>query len=212
MIQKDKESSFDRIKGILIFRDDIEEIIDLLNQYNLTIEIQDENYLYENIDDLIKHKGSHPKKLKVEARNRDLRESINLDFEKKVVSIFSYGSKNMYALSFELKDYFKSKRTWYFRIFNTWFFLGAVISLSFFLNSISKEKLIEETLKLWVFGTLVLLLLISLLMDFTTHGINLIRKHEYGFWKRNQDKILLSIITAIFAILGTLLVQWLTKK
>ena len=171
MIHKEQTYFSITLRGVLVFRDNIEEIIDRLKKYSLTIEIHDENYSYENIDDLIKQKGNHPKTLEIKAENKNkgYYESVNLDFDGKAVTIRSHGSKNMYALGFELKDYLKSKRPWYFRFFNPWLFFGAFIGWGLFFNpKFSENKSTANTLRIWISGILILLFLISLYINFMT--------------------------------------------
>ena len=212
MIQKDRSHFSNSIKGTLIFRDDIEQIINRLKQLFSIIEIEDENYIYEDIDDFIKHKGLHPKSLKIGARNQGSHESININFNEKNIYISGYGLKNLYSLGFELKDYLSKRRRWYLRIFNVWIFLGGFGgSVLFLLNSLLAERKTDHPSLFWLTGILGFFLLISLLVNSMTYGLNLIRKHEYGFCERNKDKILLSIIAAIFGIIATLVTQWFVK-
>ncbi len=213
MIQKDKTYFSQTLEGIQIFEDDIDEIMSRLAKHSLNIEIHDENNLYENITEVRKINGIHPKTLKIDARNKTLYESASLDFDKKKVRISCHGTENMYALGFELKDYLKDRRPLYIRIFNSWkwffFVFGSSGILKFALDS---KDSVSRPWILWTWGAFAVILLVSVFTGTITHGLNLTRRHEYGFWKRNRDSIILAIIGTIFGILSTLLIQWLTKK
>lgn len=61
-MNRKKEKYFNsNIPGVKLYLDDIEHIIDILKIENTTIEISDEENIYESIDELRKIKGNNPK-------------------------------------------------------------------------------------------------------------------------------------------------------
>ena len=201
------------IYGIRIFRDDIEEVLTLLTKKSLKIEIHDSKNIYENIDEVINLRGNKSKKIKIEGKDNSSFESVTIDIEGNRVWICSSGSENMYSFGFELKDFFKSKVPWHYKVFNPWIF-GLLIIPAFYISNYYVDEKTNSILYHWVNGVcfiIDIILLLSILIRNNSYGLTLSRKHEYGFLNRNKDKIIVAVITALLGSLLTLLIQWLTK-
>jgi len=220
MIQKDKTHFYQTLKGIRLFEEDINEIISRLKKYSLIIEIQDKNNLYDNIEEVKQNKGVHPKILNIDAKSKiDLGkretyyESASLDFDRKKVRISFGGSERLYSLGFEIKDYLKARRPLYIRIFNyeNWLFFASFF-VGMILFTLKEKDSFYRFLILYISVPFFVVFVISVFVGVTTHGLNLTRRHEYGFWKRNKDRILVAIIAAALGVFSTLFVQWISKK
>jgi ABC-type bacteriocin/lantibiotic exporter with double-glycine peptidase domain len=213
MKQKISKHFYETISGIRIFRDDIDELLQWFQNKSLVTKIHDSSSVYENIEEVINFKGNNPKQLALEGESESKWESVTISIEKEKVSISSTGSEAMYAFGFELKDYFLNRVPWHYKVFNPWiFFILIPVStaiLQIFIDD--KTKNLRYPWLWWIFVTVTLFLIISIVNRYFGFGLTLTRKHEYGFWKRNKDKILLTILGALIGSALTLFFQWVQK-
>jgi hypothetical protein len=216
---KQKKETFysTRIKGFVVFRNDIEEALNILTDNGLSITLQDDNHFYDNIDEIIRNVGNRPKKLKIEARNKETYESVGLTFDKNELSINCHGSEQMYSLGFRLKNYFSKTIPWHYKVFNPWFFYFTTIT-PLFTITLAFDNTTNELERPWVlvlFAISFLMILFSYLLRKNVYGIRLVKSHEHGFWKRNKDSLIVTLIStivgAVLGVIGTLLVQHFSK-
>lgn len=204
MRKKTEEQFIEIIRGVRLYRDDIEYILDRFQKKSLSAKITDSTSIYESIDEVIKYKGNNPVELFIEGTDNKKQELVNIKIEKAKVTIFSMGSESMFTFGFEMKDFISSKIILFFKIplFIIW--ILAMISLTFWAG-------LQKSWLIWLCISLLVIWILAHIHRITYNGLTLSRKHEYGFWKRNKDKIILGIITAILGSLVTLLIQWLIE-
>jgi hypothetical protein len=205
------------VDGIRVFRDDIEDILSLLTIKSFNIEIHDSTAVYEDLDELITLKGNHVLSIEIKGDKKIgdwNREWVSIKFGKRDVLIFASGSEFMYAFGYELEGFFKSKIAWYNRIFNPWYFIIPPCLFSTLLigNYDKYSKTAFYQFSMWLMASFIFLSIISLAIRYFNYGVTLTRRHEYGFWNRNKDKILLMIIATIFGSILTLIIQWMNKR
>jgi hypothetical protein len=210
MKQKKKTDYFQIIKGIIIFRDNVEEILSILTSNGLYISLQDEQNVYDKIEEIKETVGVNLKELKIDARNKETDESVSLSFEKNKLLISCYGSERMYSLGFQLEDYFSRTIPWHYKVFNPYIYqvMNLIFCVVFFIFNKTNGVLAILTL------VNLLLLFFSYILRKYAYGIRLVKHHEHGFWKRNKDNIILTIIGAVigafFGVIGTLFVQFVS--
>lgn len=216
MKQKQEIYYSGNLKGLVTYRNDIEEALNILTDNGLSVTFHDDKHIYDNIDEIVKNVGINPKKLKIEARNRDIYESVGLSFEKNELSIVCHGSEKMYSLGFRLKDYFAKTIPWHYKVFNPWLFYFTTFTPLYVLT-FAFDKTTNDVKRPWILVIFALSLslgLLSYLLRKNAYGIRLIKSHEHGFWKRNKDSLLVSLIStiigAVLGVIGTLLVQYFT--
>ncbi|MBI1767859.1 MAG: hypothetical protein HYR67_05770 [Bacteroidetes bacterium] len=228
MKQKDKTEFSESIEGIQLFRDDIEHIISRLTKHDFKIEIQDSDIIYDNLDEILKLKGPNPKKLYIRGtpsvpeeklKNQpneigDILKWTSIDIKGNHVHIFSRGSEKIYTFGFELKDFLKTKVKWHYKVFNPLyiFYLSLICIAVCSFNIDKKTDTIRYSWLIWMTGTVVIINIASLINRFVWPGIILTRKHEYGFWNRNKDKILVGIITGLASLIAGIIIGRLTDK
>lgn len=216
MKQKQETYYSARLKGIVPFRNDIERVLTILNDSGLDISIEDDNNVYDSINEVIHNVGTNPRKIEIRGKNKNTYESVGLIFEKTKLLINCHGSEQMYSLGFRIKEYFSKTIPWHYRIFNPWIYYFTTITPLLALT-FAFDKTTGELKRPWIlvfFSLSLLLWFFSYILRNNAYGIKLIKNHEYGFWKRNKDGLKVSIISTIIgAILGvicTLLVQYIS--
>ncbi len=214
-MKKKTESYYsDRIKGFVAFRNDIEEVLNILTDNGLSITFQDDKHYYDNIDEIIRNVGNSPKTIIIEARNKDTFESVRLNFDKNELLINCIGSEQMYSLGFRLKNYFSKTIPWHYKVFNPWIFYFTTIPLIFTIT-LAFDKATNELTRPWIlvlFAISSLFGLFSCFLRKKAYGIKLVRIHEHGFWKRNKDNLIVTLISTLIGValgvIGTLLVEY----
>ena len=217
MKQKKETYYSERIKGFVVFRNNIEEALNILTDNGLSVTLQDDKHFYDNIDEIIRNVGNSPKKIKVEARNKETYESVGLTFDKNELSINCQGSEQMYSLGFRLKNYFSETIPWHYKVFNPWIFFFTSIT-PIYTITLAFDKITNELTRPWIlvlFAISFLLWLFSYFLRKNTYGIRLVKSHEHGFWKRNKDSLIVTLIStiigAVLGVIGTLLVQYFNE-
>lgn len=215
MIPKKSTSYSSSIQGAKIFREEIDYIISRCSQKGIDVVISDDENVFDSIDELITMKGLRPNKVQLSGKlNGSLFDSINIDFSTAFISIRTFGTDDLVSFGYELNSYLVKRIPSYYNLsqhpsigFMIWF-------LSAF--CIGGAPQLKETLifKLIVFITILLFIfwLITYLDKKQNHKINLIRMHEHGFIKRNSDKILMMLLSALVGSILTLFVSWLISK
>jgi hypothetical protein len=213
MIQKTNTDYSKTIEGTKLYREDIENILSRLNSVLQKVEIHDSKNIYDNIDDVLSHNGQNPTEISISAQNSDYSlEYFTINIKKERITIYSRGSEKMYALGIEIRELIKSNGIWYYKILNPsnllFFTFLASISLALFYDK--KTKTLNPTWLSWIVIALFLLVFFSYVYRYLWSSLTLVRKHEYGFWNRNKDKIILTSIGLILGSIITILVQLIT--
>lgn len=215
MKQKKKERFIDVIKGVQFFREDIEYIISRCQSQSINLVISDENNIFENIDELANYKGNRPSKIELKGKLETVLYSyIHISIESGRVIISTDGSEQLYSFGHELQAFIKSKIPWYYKVSDPWLWGAITILLIAFGLPIheNNSEIIKYQGTLWFvlfFGTIWLISIASRYFNFT---INLSRKHEYGFFKKNSDKLILAFISSIIGAFIALLFSLLKNK
>jgi hypothetical protein len=192
------KSYYESVSNVIFFLGDFENLIEKIEKYFETdqIVLSDNEYEYSDFDELIRKKGHYPKKIQIKALNPKTHESIDCMFDDRKVDILAHGSDRMFLLGYELNEFLTSPKVM-FPIKNP-YYLGLVTSASlgfvgygidFATGKIKNPEVINLWLILFSFWLTLKLIYLSI------SRINLIRKHDYGFFKRNKDKLLVSVIS-----------------
>lgn len=208
-MQKIKYNNYSKsISNAKLYLDDIEDIIEKLTQKSLTVKIYDDQNIYDNITEVIELKGKNPKKLSI-VGNADFLESISLKIEKNDIWIYSNGSETLYLYGIELNDFIRTKKNWLLSILNpNILFVSSIISLVFVILLIDfKTKTLPYNWLIWIPTALYSLLIFRTIIKYFWTNLELVRRHQYGFIKRNKDSILLMIIGAILGSILTIITQ-----
>jgi hypothetical protein len=190
-MQKIKNTNFSKsIYNAKLYLEDIEDIIEILNRKSLKIGIYDDNNLYENIGEVIELRGKSPKKLTING-NGEFLESISIRIEKNEIWIHSSGSERLYSCGIELNDFIRAKKNWLLSSLNPYYlFASSITTLTVLIILFDKEtKTLPYQWLVWIPVTLYSLLIFRTIVKYFWRNLELVRKHEYGFFRRNKDSI-----------------------
>jgi hypothetical protein len=206
-LEKKKQTNFkSTIRDIKLFLDDIEGIMSVMKSNGMDVEISDSENKYDSIQDLITHKGENPVEIILEGKQQGSSFGQCSVFLKGYALILIEGSSNFISCGYELENLLnKKKRKWYQPVFDALHakvsFLGLMIFLCVYWYCLEYHDATFSDI--WVASLSgliippVILFAYSELNPMGNRKIELIRKHEISFYKRNKDKIWLAIITGV---------------
>ena len=201
------------MSGIRVFRDDIEELITLLTNNGFHPELSNSDIIFDSLDEVIQRQGNSPSRLNIDGKKDGEFQSVSIRFDEENVYISSFGSTTAYSVSRAVSDLLKEKISIHYKTFNPRLYgilaLG-ILPFYWVVSYTNTEQLKLPLLWIWVFVASACI--ISLLIRSTSYGVSLLHRHEYGFWKRNKDKLMVSICSTMAGIGLTLLFQYLSGK
>lgn len=199
------------IPAVKLFREDLEEIINILKENGGEISISDKKYEYDSLDELEKETGSTIRSLEIKSR----RPHVYLSFSRGMPGIHLFASADddnkAEASLLKIKAFLDTKKQWLYYLFNR---VTAVPFLLGFwaLPHITIEKFIQIFPDRLMRACIAISLIVVPLMAFVVetgmiYSITLKKKHlAGGFWARNRENILMCIISAtIGAVIARLI-------
>jgi hypothetical protein len=197
---------------VILYLDDLKEILALASARFSEIEIQGEGYKYASLDDVISTKGRRPKELLIQFPPEPSMFHLHLGGSQKNSLETMTAESDLFQ---SVKSLLEQRR----RALNQ-FSLGFVaivpslLGLALMMRPSSEvgiPPLIEGVvIGILLFVPAALTLWLRQAEDSFFNQIILEKQHEAdSFWKRNKDKIWLLLIGTLFGILGTLFTQWI---
>lgn len=188
-------------------RNDLEFIITLANDRGFKTEISDHEYKYESTDEVIKEKGSTPKRLEIvitDPNDNDMTiRRTSIDICNLGVSVNAFASVDLLNTTREIIERLQNAKQRINKFIE-------VIGYSYWPSLIIINALAwlgyTQTIKTSLAGLLVITTVTFFgIAKYTIEympAINLERKHE-NFFSRNKDKLVLLIIGTIIGVLVT---------
>jgi|GEM_PF-6395124 len=213
MIQKRQETFIYIIRGTQIFKEDIDYITLKCHQKSVTLKISDNDYVYENLEELIANKGKTPNKVELKGKLESIMfSSLDIVLEPRKVSLTAYGSDDLFSFAHELKAYLLNKVPVHYKLLNPqlWGIITWLLFMCWLYIRPNGGAQIRNNYFLYAAVTFLCLWIISFANRRINFKVNLVRKHEHGFFKRNSDALILMVISAVFGSLLTLFITWLT--
>jgi len=209
-------SRSDNYHSIHLYREDLEQIIDILSEISEQIEISDGEYVYDSLDELITQKGLKPKKIFIRVLTSTLLDvTIRLKFNSIWLSCSNSDKDSLYAYD-RIREILTKKRSILSRVFNPIFAVFVSFSLLLFLilvpfdlrASLFSNYWRTELFFILLFGIPVLSVALRL---GCFSSFNLIRSNEQiNFFSRQKDDLIKIVIGAIIGALFTLLISQFT--
>ena len=212
-IRKKSDSSSEYFPTMLLYLEDIQEILSILSENCSEVKLEDQEYFYGSLDQLIQTRGTHPNILRIRTNDP----TLHLSFSKKefISSIHLYGS-SLFGSDHEpvyliIRKFLLNRKHWVNSLFQPFIAIFFLIVLVFW-EMISRELNIPSQFYLpyilfsSLYGVFTVLMRTGFLFS-----IRLVKKHEeQSFWSRNRDKIILVIISSIIgAIIKTIIDNFL---
>jgi len=196
--------------SVHFYRDDFVQIINILSEISDQVEISDDDYVYESLDELISQKGLKPKKVFISSSSP----YVSILLGHRFIWIYSRETdkESLYAYD-RIREVLRKRRSILSRVINPGvaIFFSSVLWLFFILIPADLHKIIAPND--WTKASFFILLLgIPALSLFLRTGgfssFTLIPFHEQNsFFSRQKDDLIKIAIGAIIGALLTLLVS-----
>jgi hypothetical protein len=212
MIQKRQETFAYIIRGTQIFKEDIDYIILKCHQKSVSLKISDNDYVYENLEELIANKGKTPNKVELKGKlESTMFSSLDIVLEPRKVSLAAYGSDDLFSFAHELKDYLLRKVPIHYKLLNpqVWGIITWLFVMSWLYIRPRDETQLRNNWFLYSATVFFFLWIISFANRRINFKVNLVRKHEHGFFNRNADSLKVALIGAIIGAALTMLTTYL---
>lgn len=196
-----------KVPPIPLFRSDLEEIFAIAETRNFDIQISDDRYEYEDLDDLKANRGDRVKNITITLRRENkIPLYMQIEVESDGVKLYSTKNDEMIAAWHEIKEIIDNRVPWYAAIMRPIYWLwGTAIVLWIFPNEKISEENMDWPVVIWLVSILLLsaMSLSSFLYFRKNRGVYLQRQHEVqGFWSRYGERILFLVLGTLLGIFG----------
>lgn len=186
-----------------IYREDIEEIYNILFEVSNKIIIEADGYAFENLEELFSYK-------KVEINNLHLKISnpyIDIDFRPNETRFYSSDDTNVQVGLYEkIKHIIKRRKNWTFLLFTNFFLIGGLFGLGIFPIYLYLKKNEWQYL---VVGLLVITVHFiwshyASISTFEKHSqviLSYKKDNKEPFLKRNKDGIIITFAFTVFSLI-----------
>ena len=209
------QSHGEPLKQVLLYRDDIEQVVEILREVSPNVELSTDEHKFNDVAEWAELKRDYFTNMQIETRDPYV--SLNLTER----SVFLYIAKNTPESrgAFEkIKHLLMDRKPPIQRLLNFW--MPAVV-LNLCLWSFVLVPALRATSR-WETFTVDAIFMLgcfwwwwSAFQSHTRKFSIIVPKYRVeapNFWKRNSDKIVIGIISAVFGCLLTLLIKSLTAK
>lgn len=196
----EKSQSLNKIiTPIFLFLDDLEYISEIAEKYKYKIKFSDEEFSYDNIDEVRQARGNKTDNLRIDIYEESRWNSVDLNYKKGTLKINTWATTDAQKLIWQdIVDHLQSKRAIVFKLIELITFWPLFYLLCFLPAIIISKKALLKEWYIVLIALYIMLWLITLSVKKIFACVYLQRRHEVdSFWKRNADKIILIVIGAI---------------
>ena len=201
-------SNTKRFERVRLFRDDIDRIVALAKTRELIIEITDNEYEYESIEELQNNRGDSISHVKFVFQSPAASfDTLWLDIDPQRISVMSGTSDSLVAFYYEICQIIEQRAPWYRRLLHPFeFFILSFITMTVYWTDTDSLRFDRANdLVPVLFG---ILGLISVVGRRKLTGISLKRKHEIpNLWSTYVEKIVFMIIGMFLTILARIIYE-----
>lgn len=202
--------------SIRIYRDDLEEIITILKEVCKEVIIEDNEYRYDSLDEVLTKHGPNPKQLSI--NSRDPLVIFNVRIKPRHTTLGTSGDGDNLAPYFRVKQILETKmggiKHYMLSLVPSFTGFGLI-----FLHVGLNKRFGSSGWTYWLRLSTFVIVGISILVLQTLYNqgaftkISLKRKHEEAtFWTRNKDTIWVAVIAALIGGLITWLITYFTAQ
>lgn len=189
---------------VRLYIEDIDEILGIIQQAGLVATIADGSNEYENLQELVEHRGNQPSKLFIRSKPTETRswEWFNIEFQSsKPVTLSIKGeSQAMDASSIRIERLIESRRgfhSWLLRPWRAWLVIWLMQTLLGVIQLFGKVS-IPRPAWIGLLGVPAAYWLLSLIWVWRYPRIILSKRHEAtSFVSRHMDSLLISLLSAV---------------
>ena len=211
-MERKKSSRSEALPAVVLYLDDVEEIIRIFLVSGGSVTIADDDYTYDSLDELIARRGKHPRTLQLRRAAFGVSVSIQR-FDAVGVHITAWGDESDEIVYFKLKELLGRRRRFFARVMVpvVWF---SITVLAMALAFAQQRRWIPGSHAnplAWIF---VVGFILGCLSMFVRSGfgstINLSRRHEAtSFWSRNAEKLIIGLFGALLGAFGKAVSDWI---
>lgn len=201
---------------VKLSRDDLEEVFHILSSTCEEVQVSDDNYIYESLEEMESRQGKKIRSIIL----KGYRPYINFEISGKIrhVHLYTSGEEKTMAPYIKITSLLeRRKRKVLHFLFSTGMpalYVPALVAIASYIGSLS-PKFNRGYIK-WPTVAFIVITLMAfniLVWQGTFSQIRLSRAAEYqSFWERNRDTIFVAVITALITALLTWLVTLMTSK
>ena len=197
----DRFASSARYRGLKLYRDDIDYIISIVNEYGYSIKISDSEFEFDSLEELCEKRGKTPANFEVEGSHEESNgASISISFDKDEIRLHSVnmGLAEGRAIEYKIREILDKKTSFLYKFMDPFLFaLPSFIVIGALPTLLSKEG--QDSIEVpdylpYLVAFILISWLISIFYRKTFYSAILAQRHEGGFIKRNSDKLLLLVI------------------
>lgn len=215
------------LPAVVLYRDDLDVLVQALHEAGYILRFSDDEYDFDDLEELIKVRGTKPSVLHIDGDNRtddDVprymgRASVEIrrwDLFRAVVVEIPASDRNA-KLRETVLDTFRRRRRWHSRVLirGVWSNIAILLGAAFVFTALNSET---HAIAKQLFGAGIIALLAAILAYMTSHGwcskLNLLHRHATtNFFTRNADKLIGGAIGAALAAIVTVVVKnWIDGK
>lgn len=216
--KEDHNSKHAHLRPVRLYREQLEEIIDVLQTAKLDVTISDREFTFSDLDDLKDNRGSPLTDLTITGNAPDTLSwnQLSVEFSKgaKTTVFLSSGTEDsLNACWYKVRDILTDRYRWHQRVLNKWiaWFVFCLCAGMSGTTTIVPEH-VQQLYVAILIGAF-LYLLTAFYWNHTYPVILLDRQHEVSsFWTRNGDKIIIMVIGAVLGSVITLGVKNLFER
>ena len=207
--RKDNKFDFQGFSDVLLYQEDLEYIMQVMEENDIKVLIHDSDFEYDTLEDLKENRGSAPAFFTISENDKNAfsgRIKIKFKGRNLTLSARNIDEENISNVYYKLKEKISNRRNARYRVLNA----PLLFSLSIFFGVMSFFFVPQEanTYHYIIYSAPFLVLsslaVILAFYDYVFYPAAVIEKrHKTGVVKRNSDKIIVSIITAIMTYIAT---------
>lgn len=202
--------------SVILYNDDIEEIVDVLKAACTKVTIEDDEYEYASLEELKQQRGKKIKKLTITGHSPYI--ILKVKRAKFASSLYAEGTEESIIPYTKIKAVLERRKRRVLHFFFNWYsyfvLSGIVTVLTYIISRIRPD--LASTWISHVAQVIIIVVILAFVMSVGMGGFSLIvlnKQHEQeSFWDRNKDVVIVGIIMAIIGSLLTLLVTYLTSN
>lgn len=196
----------EHLKGVRLYRDDLDVVVGLLRQAGLRVRLLDEAFEYESLDEVAKRVGDSPKRLEIEGRNPEEHSSLTVRFVHGLWFVWATEASH-HGIANDILHVLRSRQTIVNALPVHWIFQAGLGLLWVGALLLRPAPLVGQIIVTLGSATALLGTMLAAYW-WLFPRVRLRYRHEAGFLKRNRDQLLILVIGALVGAA----ISWLFSK
>jgi hypothetical protein len=191
------------IPSTILYLDDIEQIITLLNQVSGNVSISDREFEYDSLENFVKKVGNSPTNLTISCRNPSV--SVRFDRRESITASWLYAEayhEDAETTFLKLRELLYRRLNWANHIFRLdialVLFIVVFLIIPLLLSGILSQWIQDKSTMIVLLGSVFIYWILAFVLNTgLLYSIKLIKRHEkQSFLQQNSGAIILLVIGA----------------